>query len=395
MRDSKEGAGTVPDRTEPGFSETELLGMWLRQTPDHALIFIALDGRITHWRGAAEKIFGYSAAEIEGQPTDILFTQEDRQRGLPAFELEEALKSPRAEDERWYVRHDGLQIWVSGSVAALRDERGEVVGFLKAARDRTNKRSYVQGLENRVSDLANSSAYKEVAVTTLAHELRNPLAPLVNAVHLIRLTPGSQHLAHPLQIIDRQIEALRRLVDDLADAGRVATGSLRLRLEQADLTALLQDLVDSMRPEFEARRLTLTLLVPLSPVVIEMDRARIHQAALNLMGNALRYTSPGGFVWLKATVEGAHAVVRVQDTGVGLSAETMPHIFNLFTRAPSAERMAPSGMGIGLALVKQIAELHQGAVSVSSEGLGKGSEFTLRLPLQHPEVGTVREGGGE
>lgn len=365
-----------------GLTKEQLLEMLLRQTPDHAVVLIGLDGRIEHWLGASERIFGYGAAEMEGQSAEVLFTEEDRQRGLPALELEEALRSPRADDDRWHVRRDGTRIWVSGSVIVLRDEQGRVVCYAKVVRDLTDRRAYVETLENRLQDLANVKAYKEVAVTTLAHELRNPLAPLYNAVQLIRLTPGMEAIAHPLRIIDRQLEALRRLVDDLADAGRIATGKLRLQLERVDLAVLLEEVADGMRAEFAARHLTLELIVPSVPIHLELDRGRFQQALTNLLTNALRYTPAGGTVWVKATVEPNLVVVRVRDTGIGLSAETLPFIFNLFTRSPSAEVLAPGGMGIGLALVKQIVELHGGSLDVRSEGAGKGSVFSMRLPLE-------------
>ncbi|WP_119157138.1 PAS domain-containing sensor histidine kinase [Caldimonas tepidiphila] len=373
-------AGAIPRKDR-------LLELWLRQTQDHALILMDLDGRVRHWLGAAERIFGYTATEMIGQGGDILFTEEDRQRGLPVLELQEALHSPRADDDRWHVRRDGTRIWVSGSAVALRDAHGQAIGFAKVVRDHTDKRTYVETLENRLRELANAKAYKEVAVTTLAHELRNPLAPLFNAVQLIRLTPAcTEAIAHPLKIIERQLDALRRLVDDLADAGRAATGKLRLHPERIDLGVLLDDLASGLRPQFEARGLALHLLVPPAPILVELDRGRFQQAVTNLLTNALRYTPSGGQVWLKATVEASQVVVRVLDTGVGLAPETLPHIFELFTRAPSAESLEPDGMGIGLALVKQIAELHGGSVEVRSEGPGKGSEFSLRLPLEQPRV---------
>ncbi len=359
----------------------QVLGRWLHQNADHAVIVIGLDGRIQQWLGAAERLFGYSAAEAVGQPGAMLFTEEDRQRGLPDLELEEALHSPRAEDDRWHVRRDGSRVYVMGSVVAVRDGHGQAMGFIKMLLDRTDKRSYLEALENRLREQANTKAYKEVAVTTLAHELRNPLAPLSNAVQLIRLTPGVQGIQLPLDIIERQLDALRRLVDDLGEAGRVSSHKMSFHLEQTDLAVLLRELASGMSSEFQGRQLTLTVLLPPAPILLELDCGRIRQAVMNLLSNALRYTPAGGQVWLKGTVEVSHAVIRVSDTGIGLAPETLPHIFELFTRAPSAESLAPSGMGIGLALVKQIAELHGGAVEVRSDGPGKGCEFSLRLPV--------------
>ncbi|NML17441.1 PAS domain-containing sensor histidine kinase [Azohydromonas caseinilytica] len=367
-----------------------VLDRWLHQNADHAVIVIGLDGRIQQWLGACERLFGYSAAQAVGQPGAVLFTEEDRQRGLPELELQEALHSPRSEDDRWHVRRDGSRVYVIGSAVAVRDEHGQPMGFVKMLLDRTDKRSYLEALENRLREQANTKAYKEVAVTTLAHELRNPLAPLSNAVQLIRLTPGAQNIELPLGIIERQLDALRRLVDDLSDAGRVSSHKMSLHREQTDLAALLRELASGMSSEFQGRQLTLTVLLPPTPILLELDRGRLQQAVMNLLSNALRYTPAGGQVWLKGTVEVDHAVIRVSDTGIGLAPETLPHIFELFTRAPSAESLAPSGMGIGLALVKQIAELHGGAVEVRSDGPGKGCEFSLRLPSHRHRLGPDR-----
>ena len=358
----------------------QLLGRWLHQNADHAVIVLGIDGRIQQWLGASERLFGYSAAQAVGQPGAILFTEEDRQRGLPEMELQEALHSPRSEDDRWHVRRDGSRVYVMGSAVAVRDEHGQPMGIVKMLLDRTDKRSYLEALENRLREQADTKAYKEVAVTTLAHELRNPLAPLANAVQLLRLTPGAQGIELPLGIIERQLDALRRLVDDLGDAGRVSSHKMSLQLEHTDLATLLRELASGMSSEFQGHQLALTVLLPPTPILLELDRGRIQQAVMNLLSNALRYTPAGGQVWLKGTVEPSHAVIRVSDTGIGLAPETLPHIFELFTRAPSAESLAPSGMGIGLALVKQIAELHGGAVEVRSDGPGKGCEFSLRLP---------------
>jgi two-component system CheB/CheR fusion protein len=373
----------------PGRSQDDWLRLFVQQTPDVGLILLDLERRITHWMGAANVIFGYAEEEVLGQSADLLFCEEDRQRGMPQLEMDEALRSPRAEDDRWHVRQDGTRLWISGSMIALRDEQGRPIALLKVVRDLTDRRTYVETLEHRLADRDRGKALRDVSVAALAHELRNPLGPLAHAVRMIRMTCDTDAVVQPLKIIDRQMAALKRLVDDLLDAGRVAVGTLQMNLEALDLNALLQDLHDALEPAFEEHGLSLHLIVPPTPICVEADRVRLEQALGNLLHNAMRYTPAGGDVWLKGTVEGNLAVMRVQDTGVGLSADTLPYIFDLFTRGSQAEQMAPSGMGVGLSVVKHIVQQHQGAIEVRSEGVGKGAEFSIRLPFAQPARGVV------
>ena len=365
----------------PANLPVELLALFVEQTPDLGFIFLDLDRKIRHWLGASAQIFGYSAAEIVGRSGDILFTEEELERGIPELEMDEALRTPRAEDDRWHLRKDGTRVFISGSAIALRDERGEPFLVVKVIRDHTDRRSYVETLEHRLDDRERARAFKEVSVAALAHELRNPLAPLAHAMQLVRMVCKGPAVEQPLAIIDRQMAALQRLVDDLVAAGRVTTGRLALKLDTFDLNEFLHETAEAMRSEFQTRGIDLTVITPPSPISIEADRLRLQQALTNLLTNAARYTPRGGKAWLKSTVEANLAVFRVQDTGVGLDKESLPYIFDLFTRGPGADGLAPSGMGVGLSVVKHIIEQHSGALDVRSEGIGKGAEFSVHLPF--------------
>lgn len=362
-------------------TEEALLRLLVRQTRDLVVILLTPEGRVRSWLGGAESVLGWSADEIVGEPVERLFTPEDRARGLPAWEREAALRSGRSEDDRWHLRRDGSRIWVSGSTLALRDERGELLGYAKLLRDRTDQRARIEALENRLRALATENRERQNLLAELAHELRNTLTPLFNASYLLRLNPAAATLGAPLETIERQLPPLRRIADDLGAAGLQGREHRKLHIESLDLADVLRGIVAGMRPEFDAHELVLELIVPPVPLPVEMDGARFHQMMLNLLGNAVRYTAPGGRVWLKAGVEGPDAVVRVQDDGMGIAPDQLPRIFELFTRAPCAEDRAPEGEGIGLALVREMAALHGGTVEVRSDGLGRGSEFTLRLPL--------------
>jgi PAS domain S-box-containing protein len=361
----------------------QLLRLLLEQNKDHALLLLDTDGRIVGWLAGAEHIFGYKTEEMIGQSAHRLFTPEDVERGLADHELEVARKDGRAEDDRWLVRKDGTRIWASGVVIALRDAAGEVVGFGKILRDRTDVKAQIEALENQVDGLTRADQRKNLFLGTLAHELRNPLAPLVNALHLIRLAgPIHENLAYPILLIERQVEFIRRMVDDLLDITRIGAGKVQLQVGLVPLQEVLNRAAEACRPRVEERRQDLRVILPPAPITLEADSDRLHQVVVNLLTNAIKYTPEGGRIWLKATVEGDEAVVRVEDNGVGITPEMLPRIFDLFTQEESSLSRSEGGLGLGLPLVKQLVTLHGGTVQVRSEGRDKGSEFTVRLPLQ-------------
>jgi PAS domain S-box-containing protein len=360
---------------------------WLRllldQCRDHAIVVLDPDGRVVRWPSGAEHTFGYRAEEMLGQPIRRLFTPEDLQRGLADHELYVARRDGRAEDDRWLVRKDGTRIWIGGVVFALRDATGEMVAFGKIMRDRTDVRAQVEALENRVEALIKADQRKNLFLGTLAHELRNPLAPLVNALQIMRLARAvTPDLVMPVQIIERQVDVIRRLVDDLLDITRVGAGKIELRLQQVQLHEVLNRAAEACRPQADKRRQDFRVLLPQVPITVEADPDRLHQVVTNLLNNAVKYTPEGGGVWLKATVEGNEAVMRVEDTGVGIAPEMLPKIFDLFTQEEESRARSDGGLGLGLPLVKELVTLHGGTVQVRSEGRDKGSEFTVRLPLQ-------------
>jgi PAS domain S-box-containing protein len=356
----------------------ELLRLLLDQGKDYALILFDARGRIVAWLAGAEMVFGYPADEMLGQPASHLFTPEDLGLGLADHEFEVARKDGRAEDDRWHVRKDGSRIWGNGVLMALRDDAGEIVGFGKVLQDRTDVKA-------RIDALANANRRKDVFLGTLAHELRNQLGPIQNAAQVFTLTRGGDAAQQAAaDIIGRQVGYFTRLVDDLLDVSRVTAGKVRLRLERVRLNDVLARATESCRPDAERRRHDFQVLVPAAPISLDADPVRLQQVFVNLLANAVKYTPEGGRVWLKATVEGDEAVVRVEDTGVGNSGETLPRLFELFTQEELSVSRSEGGLGLGLSLVKELVALHGGTVQVRSEGKGKGSEFTLRLPLKQP-----------
>jgi signal transduction histidine kinase/ActR/RegA family two-component response regulator len=215
----------------------------------------------------------------------------------------------------------------------------------------------------------------------LGHELRNPLGALRNASRVLdRSAAGLPGIARPLAIIDRQVHHLAQLVDDLLDVARVTSGKIALKLEPVDLVSMVRSLLGELRRTSRERRLNVELAADDPEVVVRGDPVRLEQIVNNLLTNALKYTPPGGDIRVSVR-GGAAAELRVRDTGIGISAEMLPMIFNAFTQAPNSLDRSQGGMGLGLSVVRALVQLHGGEVSASSDGLGQGSEFIVRLPL--------------
>lgn len=237
-------------------------------------------------------------------------------------------------------------------------------------------------LRDRAEALTEADQRKDEFLAMLAHELRNPLAGIVNAVHVLEETDQQPSPRQRLrEIVSRQAGNLTRMVDDLLDVSRITHGKIELRREPLDLASVIQQAVETVRSLIETRGHTLTTQLPIEPLCVQADRTRLEQVFANLLNNAAKYTEPGGQLWLEAVKEGSTAVVRVRDTGVGISPDLLPHVFELFTQANRTSERAEGGLGIGLTLVRRLVEMHEGAIEAHSRGLGHGSEFVVRLPL--------------
>jgi signal transduction histidine kinase/ActR/RegA family two-component response regulator len=254
-----------------------------------------------------------------------------------------------------------------------------MIGQLKRARAAEQA---LHGLNER---LAESDRQKDEFLAVLAHELRNPLAPLRNALHVMRLAvDNGPAREHARGVAERQVKHLARLVDDLLDVSRITRGKLPLRKEPVDLAAAVSGAVTAARPLIDARRHDLSVSLPLEPLRLEADPTRLEQVLVNLLTNAAKYTDPGGRIGLTAERDGHEAVLRVRDTGVGIPAELIPRVFEPFMQAERSVDRTHGGLGIGLTLVKCLVEMHGGSVTAHSEGPGKGSEFVVRLPALPP-----------
>lgn len=351
----------------------EQLRLLVGAVQDHALFMLSPEGEVLTWNAGAERIKGYAAAEVIGQHFSMFFTPDDVASGVPAHELEVARRCGRAEAEGWRLRKGGQAFWANVVITPVLGPEGRLRGFAKVTRDLSEQR--------RMMELEQSSRRMEEFLAMLAHELRNPLAPLRNAVAIMKLKGGlPPYMASVTELMDRQTQQLTRLVDDLLDVARITTGKIALVKGRLDLREVVQSSVDSVRPMLLAKGLRLLLELGEQPLPAHGDGTRLMQALQNLLNNAVRYTDPGGEVRVAATRRHGALVVSVSDTGIGLEPGAEERIFKLFSQEPAPRDPADSGLGIGLSLARRVAELHGGRLTAQSSGPGQGSTFTLMIP---------------
>jgi PAS domain S-box-containing protein len=376
----------VRSKLEEEFKRSEeKIRLMLEGIQDYAIFMLDPDGKVASWNAGAEKIKGYKAEEIIGQHFSRFYPQEAIDRNYPQYELQIAAKHGRFEDEGWRLRKDGTAFWANVIIAALHDTEGRLRGFAKVTRDMT-ERKRVEALERGEQEMTEFLAM-------LAHELRNPLAPIRNALDLMRIkSAGDSTQEWARSVIDRQLTQLTRLVDDLLDVGRITSGKIALHKEPVEIDAAVLRAVESVQPLADARRHTLDVRLARDPLLVDGDLARLSQVVLNLLNNAIKYTPDGGRIEVQVARDAGLAIVRVKDTGIGMSADLISRVFDLFVQGERALDRAEGGLGIGLTLVKRLVALHGGDVLALSEGRGRGSEFVVRLPAlaQKPAKSTAR-----
>ncbi len=283
--------------------------------------------------------------------------------------------------EHRFRRADGEYRWHLSRGHAMRDADGKILMWVGSNTDTHEQMEAANQLRRSAADLSAADLRKNEFLAMLAHELRNPLAPILNAVHLLRLGSDESPLQQQARaMIERQVGQLTRLVDDLLEVSRITTGRVHLRQERIVVSGIVARAAETARPLMDRHRHELTVTVPPQPVWVYADAARLEQVVVNLLTNAAKYTDDGGRVWLSVEREGDEAVMRVRDTGVGIGPELLPRVFELFTQAERSLDRAQGGLGIGLALVQRLVELHGGRVEAYSV-LGQGSEFVVRLPV--------------
>jgi PAS domain S-box-containing protein len=344
-----------------------------------AVISKTLDGTIVSWNAEAHRLFGYTAEEAIGQKITLIIPPElwDEERLI----LEKIGHGERVEHfETVRVSKDGRRIDISLTISPIRDASGRVVGASKVGRDVTERK--------RITDaLRDADRRKDEFLALLAHELRNPLAPLQNGLQIVRLAAAENDaVVQTRAMMERQLGHLVRLVDDLLDIARINQNKMELRRSRVLLTDVMNSAVETARPAIEAAGHELIVSAPAVPVELDADLTRLSQVFSNLLTNSAKYTEAAGQIWFEAERFGDEVLVSVRDRGIGIPAEALPHIFNMFSQVDRTLERATGGLGIGLALVAGLVEMHGGTVTAESPGSGQGSTFTVRLPIPDQQV---------
>ncbi|HET7824671.1 MAG TPA: ATP-binding protein [Anaeromyxobacter sp.] len=354
-------------------AEARRLHRFARDAPI-GILFVEADGVVQLANDEYLRIVGRSRAEFEGQ----------RFRGargaLPEWLHPE--RGPRHEAE--YVRGDGTRVPVLVGVSRQPEGVAAFVVDLTAEKAAQRAREESEAKYRDIAEkLAESDRRKDEFFNVLAHELRNPLAPIQNALHLLARAPGDlARAARAREVIERQVGHLTRLVEDLLDVARISRGRIQLRRAPMDLAEVVRDAAEDHRAGMEAAGLELTVEVPSAPVPAEGDATRIAQVLGNLLVNSAKFTQSGGAVCVRLTVEPqGTALLHVRDSGEGIAPEVLPRIFEPFSQADRTLARSRGGLGLGLTLVKGLVELHGGTVSVSSPGVGRGTAVSVRLPV--------------
>jgi PAS domain S-box-containing protein len=358
-------------------AEEQRFALLVSSVKDYALFILDPSGNVATWNAGAEHIKGYTAQEIVGSHFSRFYPEDDVRAGKCEHELTTAARDGRFEDEGWRIRKDGARFWANVVISAIRDDLGTLIGYSKVTRDLTErKRSEDEIAARMAAEHANRA--KDEFLAMLGHELRNPLAPIMSAIQLLKLRDDKKS-AREHQVIERQVRQMIHLVDDLLDVSRISRGKIELKRAPMDVRDALAKATEIAIPLFERKRQDFQVSVPPFPLVVEGDEARLTQVFANLLNNAAKYTREGGQIALAVHHNKTHIVVEVQDNGIGMAPGLLSRAFELFVQGYQDADRAEGGLGIGLTLVRSLVELHGGEVEARSAGENAGSTFIVRL----------------
>ncbi len=395
-------------------AKEDRLRLILDNTTDYGFVIANVEGQVTEWEGGCLAVTGWAPDEAIGQPISFFFTTADCAAGVPESEMKRAASEGRALDKRWHLRKDGGRFFADGVMVGLRDADGQLQGYAKIFRDasaehrvaveleaiRERERRAADDLSKSAADLSEANRRKTEFLAVLAHELRNPLAPIQNGLEILKLDDGpTLPKAKARDMMERQLHHLVSLVDDLLDVARITQGKIDLKMRRLELGSMVAAAVETSMPLMDMGQHKLSIHLADEPLLLDGDPTRLAQIFSNLLNNAAKYTPPGGRIDVDVHRDGDQAVVAVADTGIGLSASSLPTVFDMFSQVVGRRGNPHGGLGIGLSLVRSLVELHGGTVSVNSPGEGHGCVFEVRLPLsaseeiQGPQIETEIDGG--
>ena len=374
----------------PEALDDKFFRLMVESVTDHAVIGIDLEGRILSWNAGAEKIFGYTKEEVVRNHFSILFTPEDRQSGVPEREIENARTQGSAGDFRWQMRKDGSRFWASGFLTPLRDEAGNLIGYVKVVHDATEKKLADEQLEETLArerdtrtEAESANRSKDEFIALVSHELRSPLNAILGWTIALRKTRRDEQLYdRGLEVIERSARLQSQLIEDLMDTARAISGKLRLEVRPMNVGEAIEKAEEVVRPAAEAKGISLDIRLDRNAGQITGDPDRLQQVVWNLLSNAVKFTNEGGRVEVRSERIDPYVHITVSDTGQGIKPEFLPHVFDRYWQADVFGGRRAGGLGLGLTLVRQLVEMHGGSVAAESEGEGKGATFTIKLPVR-------------
>jgi PAS domain S-box-containing protein len=354
---------------------------------DDAIVSKDLNGIITSWNEGAERVFGYSAAEMIGQPV-LKLVPTDRKEEEPRI-LQRLRRGERVDHfQTIRVRKNGEHFDVSLTISPVKDITGKVIGASKIARDITDlKRAAVEREQLLESERAarsqaeHANRMKDEFLATISHELRTPLNAIVGWTEVLKTAGSPEDLAEGLAVIERNAHVQAQLIDDLLDLGRISSGKMTLNVEPVDIGAIIHDAIASVQHAADLKRISIRTVLHDPRGRMMGDVKRLRQVIWNLLANAIKFTANDGRVMVTLSRINSHIDIAVADTGRGIPPEFLPHVFERFRQADASITRLHGGLGIGLALVKQLVELHAGSVHAASPGVGQGATFTVSLPV--------------
>ena len=383
LRDANEQLVLTTLRTQELLEDAEAFRLLVESVEDYAIFRLDSEGRVASWNAGAERVHGYPAVDIVGQPFATFYYSASAEAGGCARDLATARETGRLESEGMRTRKDGSTFWATVIIVTLHEE-GRHVGFATATRDMTE---HLRAEQERVrlARAEESEHRKDEFLAIMGHELRNPLAPMVTALQLIKLR-GGRHCEGELAVLDRQLKHMMRLVDDLIDVARTVRDRVHLAPKVIEIGQVVANAIEVALPLIEAKRHRLKVDSIPPGLLVNVDPERMSQVFVNLLNNAAKYTDDGGEIRITAGRHDHDVEVTIEDTGNGISPELMPRIFEFFTQGEQGIARQLGGLGIGLAIAQRLVRDHGGEMTAESEGLGRGSRFTVRLPRAAADV---------
>jgi PAS domain S-box-containing protein len=374
-----------------GWLTGELAPYWLAaivESAEDAIISKTLDSIITSWNRGAERMFGYTAEEVIGKPVTILIPP-DHPDEEPAILARLRKGEPIEHYETVRVTKDGRLIDVSLTVSPIKDASGRIIGASKIARDITDRKKAelrlqeaLQTAETARKQAERASRLKDEFLATVSHELRTPLTSMLGWVRMLRQGRLSETAAkNALEVIDRNARSQAQLIEDLLDISRIVSGKMHFDIRPLELSPVVNAAVESLRPAADAKNISLRLIVDPSAGMVAGDYERLQQVVWNLLSNAVKFTPRGGHIEIQLLRDESSVQIIVTDNGKGIKPEFLPHAFDRFTQADSSTTRMFGGLGMGLAIVKSIIEMHGGTVEAFSKGEGTGATFKVSLPI--------------